>query len=680
MPLPCACLSPRESPCAGLPCTAGGSAPAPWLSLLCPQTVPGEVNTQDGYVLLLVLLSIFIGGTLVLLSGIMIICRRCCQTDRRHSRASDDPEKTNTTYLDDSQPPQDCLSASSYRDVETERFLSSSSSTGRRVSFNEAALFEQSKKTQEKGRRYTLTEGDFHHLKNARLTHLHVPPPALRIITIHECESSENSLAMSPRPPPPKPSLAIFQVTLTAHAMCPSSALPGDTYNSTVDTSFAEASPSISSSSGESPSVSAPRTGAGGAGPGEPPPPPAQGTVLQFFTRLRRHASLEGASPYFKIKKWKIESNQRASSLDTRGSPKRRQFQRQRAASESMEQEDRDAHQTGIIQYIARTDDIAFRPMAGPFLPSPSSPPPSLGRLEPAEAGGGSVPEAPGTEQQTIYHDIWSLRASLELYASSEQSNDRDSVRSDGAESVCSAGGGVPGFPSSLEEAEGLDERPWARPRQESAEAEPGTRKLLQMDSGYASIEAPRGGGGGPLPHSPLAWSPYGQTFPARDALPRRDYSIDEKTDALFNAFVRHDPQFDDSPLRAKHRSRTHLRTQWQRSKQYSDPGVRYPPALERHRTPLRRGDSLNYPPDGRYHGTLPRIGSTEEIQVIEEEPSELAGDPKLGPGCGPQPRGAELMDKIMGGLEDRLYGHLRKSRESPECLVAVASPDHSPV
>ncbi|XP_050789849.1 voltage-dependent calcium channel beta subunit-associated regulatory protein isoform X1 [Gopherus flavomarginatus] len=740
-------------------------------------TVPGEVNTQDGYVLLLVLLSIFIGGTLVLLSGILIICRQCCETDRRHSRASDDPEKTNTTYLDDSQPPQeitikvddpDCLSASSYRDVETERFLSSSSSTGRRVSFNEAALFEQSKKTQEKGRRYTLTEGDFHHLKNARLTHLHVPPPALRIITIHECESSENSLAMSPRLPPPKPGLAIFQppggalpqTALTAHAMCPSSALPGDTYNSTVDTSFAEASPSISSSSGESPSFegaarSAKGTGAGSAGPGEPPPPPPQGTVLQFFTRLRRHASLEGASPYFKIKKWKIESNQRASSLDTRGSPKRRQFQRQRAASESMEQEDRDTHQTGIIQYIARTDDIAFRPMAGPFLPSPSSPPPSLGRLEPAEVGGGSVPEAPSTEQQTIYHDIWSLRASLELYASSEQSNDRDSVRSDGGDSVCSAGGGIPSFPSSLEEAEGLDEQPWAQPRQESTEAEPGTRKLLQMDSGYASIEAPSRAGedggpkdqtasekricftsagrkgtifesfeghepeeeeqeegavGEPLPHSPLAWSPYGQMFPARDALPRRDYSIDEKTDALFNAFVRHDPQFDDSPLRAKHRSRTHLRKQWQRSKQYSDPGVRYPPALERHRTPLRRGDSLNYPPDSRYHGTLPRIISAEEageagdgsavadadakIQVIEEEPSELAGDPKLasdpydqdcpgngqGPGCVPQPLGAELTDKIMAGLEDRLYGNLRKSRESPECLVAVASPDHSPV
>lgn len=50
------------------------------------QAVPGEVSPQDGYVLLLALLSIFIGGTLVLLSGILIVCRRCCEADRRHSR------------------------------------------------------------------------------------------------------------------------------------------------------------------------------------------------------------------------------------------------------------------------------------------------------------------------------------------------------------------------------------------------------------------------------------------------------------------------------------------------------------------------------------------------------------------------------------------------------------------
>lgn len=44
-----------------------------------------------------------------------------------------------------------------------------------------------------------------------------------------------------------------------------------------------------------------------------------QGPVLHFFTKLRRHASLEGASPYLKIKRWKLDSSQRASSLDTRG-------------------------------------------------------------------------------------------------------------------------------------------------------------------------------------------------------------------------------------------------------------------------------------------------------------------------------------------------------------------------
>ncbi|XP_031460057.1 voltage-dependent calcium channel beta subunit-associated regulatory protein isoform X2 [Phasianus colchicus] len=712
--------------------------PTPWDNATESSTaLPGEVSPQDGYVLLLALLSIFIGGTLVLLSGILIICRRCCEAERRHSRASDDPEKTTTTYLDDSQQAQDitikvedpeCLSASSYRDAESERFLSSSSSSARRVSFNEAALYEQGKKTQEKGRRYTLTEGDFHHLKNARLTHLHLPPPALKIVTIHECESSENSLAMTPRRPPPKPGFAIFQFTAAPR-------------------------------SGKGPIV-------GSASPGDAPPAPTQGPVLQFFTRLRRHASLDGASPYFRIKKWKLESTQRASSLDTRGSPKRRQFQRQRAASESMDQEDRDPHQTDIIQYIAHTDDVAFHPAGGPFLPSPSSPPPSLGRLEPGED---SPSEAAAPEQRSVGHDIWSLRASLELYAASERSNDQDSVRSDGADSV-SSGGAAPCPSSSLDEAEGPEEKLWARPKAE--DSEPGTRKLLQMDSGYASIEAPgRGGeegppadqtasekricftsagrkgtifesfegrepgeeeeeededeeeeearrgavgGGGPMrTHSPLAWSPYGQMLAGRDApSPRRDYSIDEKTDALFNAFVRHDPQFDESPPRGKHRSRTHLRKQWQHAKQYSDPGVRYP-ALERHRTPLRRGDSANSPLDARFHGPLPRIVSAgdeeaaeaesgaaplpePEIQVIVEEPGEEhrtgpergGGEECPGPGRCAEPRpDAELLDKIAGGIEERLYGHLRREAEGlradTESAVVLtagdAPPDRSP-
>lgn len=46
----------------------------------------------------------------------------------------------------------ECLSMASCHDQETERFLSTGT-TGRRVSFNEAALLDHGKKTQEKGRR-----------------------------------------------------------------------------------------------------------------------------------------------------------------------------------------------------------------------------------------------------------------------------------------------------------------------------------------------------------------------------------------------------------------------------------------------------------------------------------------------------------------------------------------------
>ncbi|XP_069503306.1 voltage-dependent calcium channel beta subunit-associated regulatory protein [Ambystoma mexicanum] len=794
-----------------------------WENITDPATAaPTEEAKQDGYVLLLVLLSIFVGGTLVILSGLLIICRRCCETDRRYSRASDDPEKTNTTYLEETGPPQEitirvdeveCLSASSFHDAESERFLSTCS-TGRRVSFNEAALFDQGKKAQEKGRRYTLTEGDFHHLKNARLTHLHIPSPTLKIVTIHEGDTGDtNSITMTPRrPPTPNANLFLFQppvsslpqTALTSHSMSPSSALPGDTFNSTVDTSFLEVSPGTSTHSEDGMSLKALGRKGGSGTVSDTTPSPNKGAVLQFFTRLRRHASLEGASPYFKIKKWKFESSQRASSLDMRGSPKRHQFQRQRAASESMEQEDRDPHQTDIIQFIARTEHVAFHPLDAPFLPHPNSTPPSLGRLEGAEVAGstdGAERGGEGTaEPQTTYRDIWSLRASLELNASSDQSssnNDRDSVRSD-AESISSLSG-VPSFASQdpAEEGECQTEKTLPSQRsskQESLESERGsdgelsTRKLLQMDSGYASIEAPsrlledsrilgakertasekrlfftnagrKGtvfssidskvlneeledeGAAGGISDTPMGLSPYGQMLPPRDSFQRRDYSIDEKTDALFNEFLRHDPQFDDSPLRSKHRSRVHLRKQWQRTKQYSDPGVRYTLALERQRTPLRRGDSVNYPLDTRYHSTLPRIVSTADedsgeggsgteilqpvtarktepqplgqglepedvIQVIEEEPGEPTNVPdsveatdmgitKQGQGpfgsppgfdehlaYGPQTTGAELMDKLSTSIEDRLYCNLRKSCETTECLVTVAhiSPDNSPV
>lgn len=374
-------------------------------------TIPFEVKEQqNGYVLLLVILFIFLVGTLVFTSIVLIFCRRCCRGWLRCARGSDDPEKTTTTYMEESQPTHeitirvdesDCLSMASSHDQETERFLSTGT-TGRRVSFNEAALFDHSKKAQEKGRRYTLTEGDFHHLKNARLTNLNIPPPALKIVTIHECDSAENTINMTTHPAA-KSALSIFQpmlcplpqTALTSLSVSPSGALPGDALNSVVDTSFSQAiSFSIKDQSagsiemmaagargrGSSISVGEGTLGATGA-PSVGSVAGSQGPMLQFFTKLRRHASLEGASPYLKIKKWKLDSSQRASSLDTRGSPKRRQFQRQRAASESMDQDDNDAHHIDLIQYIARSQDVTYRPsqITTRLLSPPSTPPPSLG-------------------------------------------------------------------------------------------------------------------------------------------------------------------------------------------------------------------------------------------------------------------------------------------------------------
>ncbi|XP_068447552.1 voltage-dependent calcium channel beta subunit-associated regulatory protein [Clinocottus analis] len=753
---------------------------------------------QDGYRLLLVILSFFLVGTVVFIAVFLIAFRRCCRGGPCCARASDDPEKTNTTYVEEPQPTHeitirvdesDCLSMASSHNQETERFLSTGT-MGRRVSFNEAALFDHGKKAQEKGRRYTLTEGDFHHLKNARLTHLHIPPPGLKIVTIHECDSAENSVAMTTRPVA-KSSLSIFQpmlcplpqTALTSLSVNPSCALPGDALNSVVDTTLARCAKEPTSSSiemmmaagprgrgssvgvGEGAAVrsggGAPLGGAGAGGGGS-----QGGPVLQFFTKLRRHASLEGASPYFKIKKWKLDSSQRASSLDTRGSPKRRQFQRQRAASESMDQDDNDAHHIDLIQYFARTRDAAYGAghPATRLLSPPSTPPPSLGRVEVevmvepscSHGGPGVIGLSPDPQDEalslarregadppdpqdphSLYKDIWSLRATLEQYAAFDQSAsaDRNSVCSD-AESVSSLGGraetergGPPGDPSQDlgDEAEGGEggedvsmdageRRPGpteGRKRKQKStdserggsDGETGTRKLLQMDSGYASIEAPcrgpedlrlfgGGGGGGGSPKDRTAHEKrhhftnagrtgtVGESFESRlfeeeledemllgasggasvaetgagslgwagqaaapreaaqpspppppppPALHRRDYSIDEKTDALFHEFLRHDPQFDqqESPQMKKHRSRVHLRKQWQRHKQWSDPGVRhFQTSFDRLRAPLRRGDSVNYPLDASYHGTLPRI-----VSAADEETGEAGSDaPKVEP------------------------------------------------
>lgn len=451
--------------------------------------------------------------------------------------------------------------------------------------------------------------------------------------------------------------------------------------------------------------------------------------------------------------------------------------------------------------------------------PDPQDEALSLSRREGADPLDPPDPQEP----QSLYKDIWSLRATLEKYAASDHSgnNDRNSVCSD-VESVCSLRGrtergGLPSYPSQElgDEAEDIsmfiDERlevKEGRKRKQgstdsergSSDGETSTRKLLQMDSGYTSIEAPcrgpedlrlfgsassspkdrtahekrhhftsagrsgtigesfeshlfeeepedeslLGASGGvsiETGASSLSWLPYGQILTPREAatpspqplmLMRRDYSIDEKTDALFREFLRHDPQFDqqESPQR-KHRSRIHLRKQWQRHKQWSDPGVRYfQTSFEKQRTPLRRGDSVNYPLDTSYHSTLPRIvsapdeeasdrtGSTPDRKNREQgvteitssspppcdrslseqdggqvEHHDLPPDPPDelwllqapdSPGHGPQTITAELTDKLTANLGERLYMGLRRARDTAaECVTVTAthtSPDHSPV
>uniref|UniRef100_A0A8C5GS29 CACN subunit beta associated regulatory protein b n=1 Tax=Gouania willdenowi TaxID=441366 RepID=A0A8C5GS29_GOUWI len=449
-----------------------------------------------------------------------------------------------------------------------------------------------------------------------------------------------------------------------------------------------------------------------GAGP--------QTSVLHFLSKLRRHASLEGIAPYFR--RWKFDSNHRAASLDAKGSPKRKPFQRQRAASETTEHTEGDSSpqndasesfpQTPLLQSLSRTkteledgEELVLGAEARCRTNSGSSC--SFGiRQESLEA------------PPSLYRDIWSLRASLEQYVSSDQSStDRESIRSD-ADSVSSLGGGGGGGRPGTVDSEMSGGA--------GGEGEGVNRKLLQMDSGYASIEkAPETPT--QLP-SPLTKSVPQPPSPHCPRLRRRDYSIDEKTDALFNEFLRHDPQFDqqDSPYRSRHRSRVHLRKQWQRHKQYSDPGSstggRYSPtSLERQRfSPLRRGDSAGYPLDTRYHSTLSRIASAADEEASEEASKERAesldlhdegseGDPprdatnaeqstniptvnhtdprvdnknnNSSQNVASQADGA-LTDKLATSVEERLYGSLRGTEQLDHVLTAAnaASPGLSPI
>lgn len=54
-----------------------------------PQAEPDPI--LNNYVLLVVVLSLFVGGTLVVLSGVLLLCRRCWEVHRRFNRCAAHP-------------------------------------------------------------------------------------------------------------------------------------------------------------------------------------------------------------------------------------------------------------------------------------------------------------------------------------------------------------------------------------------------------------------------------------------------------------------------------------------------------------------------------------------------------------------------------------------------------------
>lgn len=59
------------------------------LSLSPPQSEPDPI--LDNYVLLVVVMSLFVGGTLVVLSGVLLLCKRCWEVHQRFNRYSPTP-------------------------------------------------------------------------------------------------------------------------------------------------------------------------------------------------------------------------------------------------------------------------------------------------------------------------------------------------------------------------------------------------------------------------------------------------------------------------------------------------------------------------------------------------------------------------------------------------------------
>uniref|UniRef100_A0A8C4QAG8 Uncharacterized protein n=1 Tax=Eptatretus burgeri TaxID=7764 RepID=A0A8C4QAG8_EPTBU len=381
---------------------------------------PAVTSPSEGQLPLLVLASVFVGGGLLLISGLLLICRRCCE-GHRYERADDDADKTTTTYVEEGQQPREiAIQVTSPDEVEEEdeeeeedesgseeavpagrkpcapeaqRFLAAAGPI-RRVSFNEAALFEHECRSEDKTRRFTLTEGDFHHLKNARLMPLGLSSP----LSLHMLTEA----GVSPQPLPQRPGLSLVQpgpgfdhsAVLAALAPRPPVPLPGDTWGMPGREQDAER--------------------------GLSPVHPTQsiGTRSSMLTRLwgrlRRRTSEGTARGSFSLKPWPRWAGQRAASLETRGTPWGR------GSACIAEEQNYEIHapenETIPPPSPRPRPDGADKRETSSTEEAEDVPPPEDDVEEP-EA---SIQAASGPR------DLWSLRASLEL----QDSSDYETLRS----------------------------------------------------------------------------------------------------------------------------------------------------------------------------------------------------------------------------------------------------------
>ncbi|XP_078574718.1 uncharacterized protein LOC144860988 [Branchiostoma floridae x Branchiostoma japonicum] len=560
-------------------------------------------------------------------------------------------------------------------------------STQRRVSFQGVDLLDDDdsplRRDSNKRRRYT--EGDFHHLKKARLNKTLGLPAILKSASVDS----------------PRPARETYPLLTITHAdeMAdePESPKETDTESPGPDScrsdrrKSSEVSVPVEVHRGSEPSKE---------GSGE------QSAVRQFFRKLQKHASLDAVLPsQQKIQQWKTCRPWKSFDCQVLSSHPR-PLLRQRAVSDPVERDPgktdielgRKARNssgrfqsTGSFQAVAGAEDITAvqSPQAESTATSHSAP-----------------------DNKDLSRHIWHLRTTLELDTVSQhgaESPNEDNLSSPEQEGPVGTGTGGDASAATASAPQGpvrprSPRRPLSRQASEERETEggggggedppsPNTRLLMmQSDSGYVSIEkqpklvhqkegirftfddedveamaavripeVPKRSPSATSPRvtvqdfshdrekqheqvqpelSPVPLSPKsaaerrksftseGKTEPVlmemetsaegnsghrpaspskqlvvkgkfrlasakeRYEYPRRDYSIDEKTDAIFNEFLRQDVMFEDT-LSVRSRRRHHRKRHSESLSEQANHSAQTGRSPERHRLPISGSNTL---------------------------------------------------------------------------------------